>query len=547
MMVRRPSPCAVFAGWLAVVLLVLLLLCGALPFSAIEGDDQGVMNGMAEYARGAEAVVGIAYSPHLQPGTYALAGLLQRFSGCDGAVLYPAMSLVAALGVILLGALLGRRLLGLPLLPGLLVALFCQELLAAAAYANSSTLGALFALAGLHVLAEGAGSRVRLGLCAVLLALGGWCRIDTLALAPLAWVVVYREDLRWLGLPRLALLALVTLLTLLLLLHGSGVTPALIWATLDAKGPSNSLGYTLGRCYLLTSLPLTCLAAFGALWSLFRREWALVAGLLLVFVPLFMIHGRAFDSTKYFYCGVPLLAWSATRALHWLWVSGGRGLVVRRRLVMVAAMVVLLDGFSSFRHRTPLEPGWHVHPLLTVSSTSPGGRSGYDWTIGPGDPVATGDAFRLRGGAVIGTLEWSRQKRLVAGAARAFDAALAGEGDRFFLCSTYFSFQYAVGALRKGGFGVVGRECPFPGNPSTVRQSFLAEGRRVTLVLVNHTDSRAREMRELTAGLPSHCEAWFFCDLGKTYAGELLLASGREWTLASPDPDAGLALYRLLR
>jgi hypothetical protein len=100
--------------WSLVAALFINFSIGALPFSTVEGDDQGIINGLEEMMRGTDGIPQFAYSPELQPGTYQILRLALGNTYFSASQTFCAASFIAACICILLTAFLGKRLLGIP-------------------------------------------------------------------------------------------------------------------------------------------------------------------------------------------------------------------------------------------------------------------------------------------------------------------------------------------------------------------------------------------------------------------------------------------------
>lgn len=461
-------------------------------------------------------------------------------------MLFLVASALSAAGFVFLTALLGARVLRVPLKWSLLAALLAQENIASAAYANTSTFGGCAVLAGIVVLDLWPRRSLAHLLAAVLIALGGWCRVDALALAPLAAVILARHD-HWLtAIARTATVAVLSIIVLAVLLAASRVSPRMIWQIFAEKKATQGLLHSFEWLYLLHSATGLSLAAVGIVWATLQKDYLVISAVIAVFVPLFLIDGRSLDTTKYFYYGVPVITWAA------LWTvahlaneisSQDKNAQPRWRpfaLAVIGTATVLEFCTALQRVNNParrFDSGFDV-----VLATIPLSKGSLLWGIGPGTAIPTGDGFRMRGGYGFAPWVWHRQKQRVLKQCAVLQRWMSDHTRATIITSTYFAYQVVIAALRAESFNPGRTEFPDPINPTTTRAAWQHGSRVFTIILVNHTSARYAEFRQLSRSA-SDTAVLFVNDMGRSYASTLLSADGERWCSLSTDRDGELTLY----
>jgi hypothetical protein len=537
-------------GWIIATILVANAAVGVLPFAPFEGDDQGMVNGLREILLGPAGFPSLVYVYELQPGAYRLVLGLHALTHLDVGTLYFGASAAGAAGFVLFSAWLGRRLLGMSFGWCLAMTALAQELFTAAAYANTNNLGGCFVLLGILVLEL----RPHRGGCvaaAMLIALGGWCRIDAFAIAPLALVVLARHlplarAMRW----TLAT-AVATVMIFCALLWASDDTPLAIWRFFSSQ-PKNALGlfHTLQWLYLLHSATGLILALVGVVWATARKDFWLPASFVVVFIPLFAIHGQNFYSTKYFSYGVPILTWSALWTLHRLYEIAGAPRphsAWRRRLARAAlasaVAAMALEYTTSIRRVENPERLWPLPTGVPLAVFSGGSKAALVWTLGPGELIPGADGFRMRTGYGFSPWLWHIEKCKVLVECSRLRQLLSGCDRATVITSTYLAHQIVVSLARAQGLKPGPPSHPDTTNTSTEERMWQDGLRRFEIFLVNHTQYRFAEFHEIVAA-PLATPVYFANDSGRIYADELFANDSQPWRLLSAQADGTFTIYQ---
>jgi hypothetical protein len=420
-------------------------------------------------------------------------------------------------------------------------------MVSAGAYANTSTIGCAFMLGGLAIIEKEHPSLVRLALGASLLALGGWCRLDALAMAPLAWPLLARRTPTQRSLLSLTLLAFFTATVLGMLLWISATTPTQIWATFTDKQPTGTLLATLSQLYLLVGSFGLILSIIGTVRAWYSTQRWLAAAMLSVFLPLFLIHGRSFDSPKYFYYACPVLIWAIAYYLsctHLLCHSFPKYTRVTPQIWGIAGVAcLLLEGSLSIRTSVNPDSTWQTSqgiPLLEFKR-EPGKAATI--TCGTGNPIPTGDSFRFRWGHIWGPLEWHRAKERIIAFNETLSATIEANPTTPLVSTTYYSWQRLNGLMRQRNYRPATDEPITNRNPSSrhiVWENGLMHREEFR---INHTEFRFEELRQAVMSSPSK-PLLLFSDMPKLYNEEFLAQTGATSKCITFENRANLGLYQ---
>lgn len=535
--------CARWLPWLLAALLALNFAAGIFPFSPVEGDEQGIVNGLNEMVRGATDYYGLRYDYEFQSGTYQIVLALHSVFGGDVAAIYFVLSASCAVAVIALSAWLIADLAAVPFAWALCLALLCQELMTAAYYANTSTVGAFWALLGLGLLLRaGAGRTVAAGVC---LGLAGWCRIDSLMLAPAALVLTARRTGYGPALRRTAWVAAISSVALTLLLLSVGLTWPRVWhhfAELRDTVGVLGYGFTLANLHYETSLVLTACAVAGLVVSCVRRDGFIGAFFVSVAIPGAYVHGDYLASPKYLYYLAPVLATCAAVALRTV-LSAGRTAGWEKARVLAGLVVVALaaeyltaprTSTAAFRRFTP------APTCATLVSFRLGAKPA-NWVVGPGEVVPNADGFRVRAGYGFAPWVWRREKQSALTELARLRTVIGRPREYAILAYTYLGHQCALGELRARGFRWVETQ-RYPGSPDHHADRWERGGERCWLVWINHSPDDVAAFAYY-ADRFGRMPRYFFNDLGELAANRLFDRAAPEWRQLSPRADGLLTLY----
>lgn len=551
-----PSPVPRLPRWLPWLLAALLFAnfaAGIFPFSPVEGDEQGIINGLHEMARGDTAYYSLRYDYEFQSGTYQFVLLGHRLMRVDVGSLYFILSAATAIGFILLSARLISALATIPYAWSLALVLLCQEPMTAAYYANTSTVGGFWTMLGLCLLLPDAprlGDRWRWLVAGLCFALGAWCRIDSLMLPPAALVLFWRHARFSVACLRTALVAAISLVALTLLLLSVGLSwPRVLHHFTELTNTVGVLGYgyTAANLYLETSLVLTACAVGGLALAAWRREWLIPALFASVALPGLYVHGNYLASPKYLYFLAPVLALCAAMLLRAVLPHLLRKTSLLRRLA--AALLVLAlaaEYLTSLRTSTAEFRRFTPAPTCATLASFHLGAKPATWVVGPGEILPDADAFRVRTGYGFAPWVWHREKQSALAELARLRTTIAHTRGRYaILTTTYLSNQCALGELRAQGY-VRTEVVLYPGNPDHHADLWQRGPTRCWLVWVNHSPDDAEAFASYAhrfANLPEY----FFNDLGALAAHRLFGPAARDWKLLSPREDGLLAWYERRR
>ena len=534
------KPALFFRIWLPRVLALLLCLHlsrGLLPFTAVEGDDQGVVNGLQAWIRGTGDFREAGYLYSIQPGSYHVLYTLTRVSGLPSLSVYCAVSALAAGAFIVLASLLLARATGLRFAWVLVALLLTPELISGACYANTNTLAGAMAMGGLIIAqsARGRGAYWRAGL---FLGLGAWLRMDSLLLAP----VVLPLRLAC-GSPRRALLetaeiALVTLLTLLVVCAAVHTPLTAAWREFSQRKNFNVMQMLWVNGWLALGVVATVAGLFGLGHLIRHQRWWLLGVVAAGSAPCLLVYGGNFTTPKYLYYAAPFLI---LPGLAWLQAllsdDTGRPRQNSRLAFSVVALFAIEAVFgvqtssAAFRRFDPAPPFLVLHSSVIRNKRIQLG-------LGEGEIIPTDDGPRLRGGQFWAPQMWRREKTAMHEEMIRLDALLTDQPPELLLTSTYLAYQVAGGWLRDHAFQL-GSPRTIEDNPTSFVVDCHGSKHSLQLVQVNHTEADAREF---ASSIQPGQQALFLNDLGGI-GFRHLAAELRGWRLLSPSENQLLTTY----
>ena len=526
--------------WLYLTCLLLLanMVIGAFPFSPVEGDEQGVINGICEMINPHAGDLTVRYEYPLQPGAFWLTIGIRTCTGLSPASCYFALSAFCAMGFALLIALIVSSESGLGLLESLTVTLLFQEVSRAAFYGNSSTIGGFLVLLGLWVALNLRASPPWAGVIAAgcLFGMGGWCRMDSLVLTPCLLPILWKEGNPVRAMGRTGLAALVSLAALLILCQASGVH---LRDVLSAyAGRTDDFGYrmTLIKFYEISSLGLLLLAAVGLAGSVMQRYYYPLWLLIAVLLPTLFLYSHSAGSPKYLYYTLPFVALLAAHGVRYILVSRRVGLGA---CIMALILAELFTGLRTtrveFRRFTP-------RPTLISLSTFGVGGKRLQWVVGPGETIGNADGFSMWTGLAYAGIAWHREKETALTQIRSMREAIDSNARLALLTSTYASYQCAVGYLRQRGYRRASVSVDRL-DPASHMDTWERAARVCWLAWINEGDSAPVVFAEYLRQFRGN-PRYLFNDLGIPQARELL-KSCPEAKLVGIRGDGFFALYEL--
>lgn len=398
--------------WLLVAAMVGWASYGWWPVVALEGDDQGVIFGVQAMAGNDAVRLPLRYLYEIQPGSYQLLAALTRLTGAPAETVFAWATAAGALAFACFGAGLIRRLVGLPLGWALVLMLWCQEVTAAACYANTCAIAAGPALAA--VLLAVSGDRPRHWVGAGLgLGLAGWLRADSLLVSPAVLALLYWREPRALpAIVQTTRIAVVAVLAFIALLLAAGVSPVrAVQAYAERPNLLGSWSAARDTALVLLSpaLLVAILAGLGRL--LRRRETPLLLVVAAGCLPSIAIYGASLTTPKYFYYLIPFALLPAAALARAAFTAEPPAPAARRKWVLATVLVAALaDLFVGLR---VLKAEWRLLDTSPTLATLAGVRlPGRDvaLVIGPGELLSNADGFRVRTGQGFAPLCWHREK-----------------------------------------------------------------------------------------------------------------------------------------
>lgn len=532
-MTPAPPP---FRVWLPRILLVLLGLHfarGVLPFTPVEGDESGVVNGLQAWSRGTNDFADAAYSYPIQPGSYHLLRLLSAVTRADELAVFGATTALAVAGFVVLASLLLARAGGLrPAWVGVAL-LLTQEITAAACYANTNAIAGVVLMAGLLV-AQRAERRTGLWSAGLLIGVAGWLRMDSLLLSPVVLALRLARQPDGRAARETSEVAVASGLALLAACTACGLSLADSWREFMGRDNYSDWGMLRVNGWLTLGYAATAASVIGAGWLCFQRRWQVLCLVALGCALTLAIYGGSFASPKYFYYTAPFMLLPGLSLVAGLLDSAR---ILRR--VLAGGLITLhlseallgIQTASEFRRFDPAPP-WPAFGPVPLA-----GRS---ITIGPseGEIIPTVDGPRLRGGQFWAPQLWAREKTAMQRETARLAGWLADAPPDVLLTSTYLAFAVTDGWLRAHGYKIGARE-PFPGNPSSFTADCEGPAHHLTLAHINHT---ANDAREFAAWTKPGRRILFVNDRGALDFRRLAASPG-DWRLLSARCNGLLALY----
>jgi hypothetical protein len=524
--------------WLGLLLIAVAALHGILPFSPVEGDDQGVLNGLAEWPRDTDSFVAHSYLYAIQPGSYLLLHGLSQVLGLPALVAFGGLTIIGGLLFAVLAARLLADLTQWPFLGLLAMLLTFQECTAALRYANTSAFANALALAGVWLAWRAAEGR-RLLLAGLCLAIAGWLRADALLIAPAVlplralkrgWSAAWRETLS------VAATAMISFSALLFL---SGVSPS---GLPQAFGERKS--FSLPHEVIANGpLALGYVASAAALGGLvaglgFPRcrpfVWVALAGC----GPTLVAYGLSLTTPKYLHGAIPFLVLPALVGAKALTGRSGLGLA----LVVGVAVLHLAEGAIGVRTSAPEFRRYQPASLAFESVVGHRRTRPVLAGFGEGEILGTADGPRLRTGWLWSGSVWRRCKSSLLNEIARADQLLGVRPLPDVITSNYFGHRVLVGWLRTHGF-TAQLQTPID-DAGSFRQPWRhPDGSTLTVTLINNSD---HESAKVTRALVEDRPVLFLNDRGPAdFAFIVGTPSVHRWIPLSPAPDWGLAWYRL--
>ena len=379
-------------------------MVGMVPFIGAEGDDYGIMSGVAQMAHHGMDSRSSAYRYDVQPGSYLVTLFLHEATGFSVMDVFCGLTAFCGLAFVLLSAGFLSRITNISFpVCGLILLLF-PEINAGAYYGNTVTIAAAAGMAALLVLSLRTGVRE----CAVAGALLGvalWLRLDAVLYAPAAVVLLYDGDRRR-TLRRVAVVAGVTALVGGVLLLASDASPASVLhavhnheAVVDGiddpvyKFTLNLRGYLLVFSVVAAELVLLGAVHFWKQKTL-RMPILAAAGIL----PLVAAYAGVVTTPKYLYYTIPfwgLIACFSLPVIRRLWTKKTSRWGVGAALLVAGCLNIVNFGTQN----TGFQPDRFTGAGLSV------------W-LGPGFMVNTHDGPRLLTGAFYLPEFWNAYKSL---------------------------------------------------------------------------------------------------------------------------------------
>ena len=540
----RPGHRAWLQTWLPRLLVLGLALHFSrqvFPITAVEGDEQGIVNGVESWVRGSSDFGETSYLHAIQPGCYSLLFLLRESTGAPVLRIFGLASAVGAgLFVVFASFLLADA---TSLRPAwVAVALLTlQEITAAAAYANANAIAGAVLMAAL-LLSRRADGALECALAGALLGAAGWLRLDSLLAAPA--VLALRWSRR--GFPAAARetagIAAAAALVLVTAFELTRLSPLDAWADFSRRPDFSGWGPFRVRGPLVMGYAASLVCAGGVAWLLARRLWR---PLLLVFAggaPSLIVYGGSLTTPKYLFYATPFLLLPGLLLLGHLLRPGGRDARLRMSVggVLIGLQVSeLLFGVqtssAAFRRFDPL-------PSLTLARRTIGAKTA-SVGLGPGEALPTDDGPRLRGGQFWSPALWRREKESMRRECDRLDEVLGRPGSAAVVTSCYLSHQVLVHWLRSHGYKPGAPRFFGNGDASSYITGWTAENGRIVEALVNLT---AHDVAEFRSSLDLGPRLLFLDDLGSLHGHRLMEGTG-DWKRLSPSENGLLALYELDR
>ncbi|MEJ1971705.1 MAG: hypothetical protein WDM96_04185 [Lacunisphaera sp.] len=537
-----PSPVSdgPFARWLPRVLVLLLALYFSrviLPITPVEGDEQGVVEGVRVWVRGTRDFEPASYAYPIQPGSYHVIWWLHRLTDADPLPIFGVLTALSAAIFVLLASLLAARAAAIRPAWVAVALLSAQEITAAAAYANTSALAAVPLMGGL-LIAQRARTLPPLWLAGVLLGLAGWLRLDSLLISPVVLALRWSHGTPGQAVKETVHAATASVLALVAAFFIVGASFPEAWAAFTARGNFSDWSVLRINGWLVLGYTASAISLFSLVWLFFRRQWATLALVIAAGAGPFLIYGGSFASPKYFHAATPFFLLPVLVLLREFLAPAGPAPQVRRGLAglfiglhVTEALVGVQTSSAEFRRFDPAPP---LAPLATIPFGSKLAHLG----LGEGEILQTADGPRMRGGQAWAPAMWRREKAAMREEITRLDNLLQTGDIAVVVTSTYLGLRLTETWLRGHGFTA---EAPvyFPGNLGSHRTQWHGPGRALTVVQVNHTSADAAVIHG-EQGAPGRL--LFVNDRGGA-AFRHLAAATPGWQLLSPSDNRLLTLY----
>lgn len=439
--------------WLIVALLAAWSAQGIRPVTTVEGDEQGVLFGLAGMVRNDPWLLQMRYFYAIQPGSYQVMAALMRIFDCAPETAFSLLTVTGAAGFALAGAWLLRLLLGWSLGWALVAMLWCQEVNTAAYYMNTSALAGAVAL--LAVILAHQPSRAAWAGSAALLAVAGWLRADSLLIAPACLGLAYwREKQWWPAIVETTLIALGSLAGFIALCVLSGSSLAHAMEVYGRRGFMHTQWRAFFEVFPLILSPALVLAGILGVGMLVRqRRWALGLVLASGIAASLVAHGSELTTPKYFYYIVPFLlipALAAVDAIRAAIATGPRSL--RLALPLCAGGILLADAGLGLRTVTPERRVLLPAPTLATLAHTTWREKPLALVVGPGELIPNVDGFRVRTGHGFAPLAWRREKQRIQTDIAIIRSWLQDRSDLTIYWSGWVTAQIASRELFAAGF-----------------------------------------------------------------------------------------------
>jgi hypothetical protein len=538
-----PNP-SMSRGWLKLWLPRVLAVClalhfyrGVFPITAVEGDEQGVVNGLKAWARSTDDFEAAAYLYPIQSGSYHVIHALHSLSGLDQLSIFGTLSFIGAVGFIVLASHLLARAGGLRPAWVAVALLMTQELTTGAFYANTNAIAGVVAMAGL-VTAQSARRRPALWLAGGLIGLGGWLRMDSLLLSPVVLALRLSQFAPRRAIIDTAEVALSSVLAVVATLSATGLSVLDVWESFSQRESFTSWQMFSVKGWLVLGFGASITTLSGLLWLVHGRRWSLLGLVVMGSFLSIAVYGGSFTTPKYLYYAAPFLLLSALAWIGNWWTAPTSSSVWRRGVAAALVTMCIFEAFvgvqssdDNFRRFDPESFSFALQHKI--------GRKDIRVGWGEGEILSTDDGPRMRGAHFWAPTFWRREKRFAVVEQRRIVQALSSGAYEVVITSTYLSMRLAEGWLRDHRYSQ-GTPLTFPGNASSNLTPWRQpQGKTLTLILVNHTD---REMREFAASTTLGRHLLFINDRGGIDSRRFTNHAGI-WKRLSARENGIVALY----
>ena len=526
--------------WLPRILIVVLAIVfarGILPFVSVEGDEQGVINGVIAAEQHRVNFLDFSYIYPIQPGSFLL---LHAGHACFGGrliAIFGALTAVGATAFIVVTSFLGARLCQCRPAWVALALLSCQEMVSAGWYANTCAIAAPFA-AGALLIGLSSGKRTTLLIAAALIAIGAWIRMDSLLITPAFLPLAFAQS----GQMRAAFLrtagvAAASGLLLLILLKVSGTSLGEAWSTYITQPYGEGWISLWHRIWLVGSISFAGLVIIAIAALIAVGDSLAIVTAFAATLPAMLVYGHTFTTTKYLYYPLPFIVFIVLSAA----VKGISSEQTWPRIIVgLGIAATAMEGLIGVRSSSDEFRRFSVQPAKTLLQLElPRRPRPLCFVFGEGEVIGTDDAFRVRTGWYFAGNVWHREKE-AALAECARIAELAHRDDATILTTTYLATRLVTGELLTEGAERKNRQ--FIGNDDTSFCSHWHHGAHgITQVLINDSPDQVQLFAQYAAP-KEHAHLLFINDRGGN-AAHYLGISAAEWTQLSPRSNGLLAIY----